>query len=324
METVIPTVQGSLPPHRLGRTLMHEHVFVLSHELERNYPETFDEDVRVPEAVAKLRALVAAGIDTIVDLTVLGLGRDVRRVATVAGQAGITVVVATGYYTFTELPNWANFRGPGTLMGGADPLETYFVRDIEQGIGDTGIKAGVLKCATDQPGITPAVERVLRAVAAAHRRTGVPISTHADAGTKRGLEQQKVFAEEGVDLTRVVIGHSGDSTDLDYLRAVADQGSTLGMDRFGVDLLGSFTDRVDTVARMCELGYADRMVLSHDASCYSHNFDPEFRARELPDWRYTHISEDVLPALRERGVTEGQITAMLVDNPRRLLAGRPS
>jgi phosphotriesterase-related protein len=319
----VPTVSGPLPPDRLGRTLMHEHVFVLSPELERNYPETFDEAVRFPDAVAKLQALVASGIDTIVDLTVLGLGRDVARVATVAEQAGINVVVATGYYTFTDLPNWANFRGPGTMTGGPDPLETYFVRDIETGIGATGIKAGVLKCATDKDGVTAGVERVLRAVAAAHRRTGVPISTHADAATRRGLEQQKILTEEGVDLTRVVIGHSGDSTDIDYLRAVADHGSTLGMDRFGLDPLLGFEPRVDTVATMCQLGYADRMVLSHDTSCYSHNFDDEFRARELPDWRYTHISEDVIPALRERGVTEAQLTAMLIDNPRRILAGRP-
>lgn len=319
----VPTVSGPLPPDRLGRTLMHEHVFVLSPELERNYPETFDEAIRFPEAVAKLQALVASGIDTIVDLTVLGLGRDVARVAAVAEQAGINVVVATGYYTFTDLPNWANFRGPGTMTGGPDPLETYFVRDIETGIGATGIRAGVLKCATDKAGVTAGVERVLRAVAAAHRRTGVPISTHADAGTRRGLEQQKIFAEEGVDLTRVVIGHSGDSTDIDYLRAVADHGSTLGMDRFGLGPLLAFGPRVDTVATMCQLGYADRMVLSHDTSCYSHNFDPDFRARELPDWRYTHISEDVLPALRQRGVTEKQLTAMLIDNPRRILADRP-
>jgi phosphotriesterase-related protein len=322
METV-STVLGPLQPGRLGRTLMHEHVFVLSPELERNYPETFDEAVRVPEAVAKLQALVASGIDTIVDLTVLGLGRDVARVATVAEQAGINVVVATGYYTFTDLPNWVNFRGPGTMMGGPDPLETYFVRDIEIGIGVTGIRAGILKCATDEAGVTPGVERVLRAVAAAHRRTGVPISTHADAATRRGLEQQKIFAAEGVDLARVVIGHSGDSTDIDYLRAVADQGSTLGMDRFGLDPLCGFAARVDTVAALCELGYADRMVLSHDTSCYSHNFDPEFRARQLPNWRYTHISEDVMPALRERGVTEAQLATMLIDNPRRILAGQP-
>src|SRR5207248_10136083 len=138
-----------LGPCRTGRTLMHEHVFLLNSELERDYPDTFDEEERIPDAVAKLRALAATGIDTIVDLTVLGLGRDVRRVAAVAGQAGISVVAATGYYTFDELPTWAKLRGPGTLTGGSDPLEAMFVRDLTEGIGDTGIRAGVLKCGPD-------------------------------------------------------------------------------------------------------------------------------------------------------------------------------
>ena len=145
-------------------------------------------------------------------------------------------------------------------------MTDMFIRDIEQGIADTGIKAAILKCATDEPGVTPGVERVLRAVAQAHRHTGVPISTHTHAGTRRGLEQQRIFAEEGVDLSRVVIGHSGDTTDVDYLEELIGNGSYIGMDRFGVDVYLPFEDRVDTVARMCERGHAEKMVLSHDAS----------------------------------------------------------
>src|SRR5437773_5391757 len=96
-------------------------------------------------------------------------------------------------------------------------MTDMFVRDIEHGIADTGVKAAILKCATDEPGVTPGVERVLRAVAQAHRATGVPISTHTHALTRVGLEQQRIFREEGVDLTRVVIGHSGDTSDVGYL-----------------------------------------------------------------------------------------------------------
>ena len=143
-----------------------------------------------------------------------------------------------------------------------------FVRDIEEGIADTGIKAGILKCATDEPGITPGVERVLRAVAQAHKRTGVPISTHTHAGLRRGLEQQRIFEEEGVDLSRVIIGHSGDSTDVGYLEELIAGGSYLGMDRFGIDVILPFEERVNIVAQMCERGHADKMVLSHDANCY--------------------------------------------------------
>src|SRR5205807_2646373 len=110
--------------------------------------------------------------------------------------------------------------------------------------------------------------RVLRAVAQAHRQTGVPISTHTHAASRRGLDQQRVFQEEGVDLTRVVIGHSGDTTDAAYLEEIIANGSYIGMDRFGIDAMLPFEDRVGIVATMCERGHADKMVLSHDASCF--------------------------------------------------------
>ena len=133
-----------------------------------------------------------------------------------------------------------------------------------------------------------------------------------------------MFREEGVDLQRVVIGHSGDSTDLDYLIELMDAGSVLGMDRFGIDAILDFESRVATVASLCERGYADRMVLSHDAACFIDFFDPDLTAtREaiMPNWHYTHIHDDVLPALLAKGVTQAQIDQMLVTNPRRVLSG---
>jgi len=196
-----------------------------------------------------------------------------------------------------------------------------FVTDIREGIAGSGVKAGMLKCATDEPGITPGWARVLRAVARAHRETGVPISTHTHAATRRGLEQQEVFAAEGVDLSRVVIGHSGDTTDVAYLEELIANGSYLGMDRFGIDLV-PFADRVGIVATMCERGHADRMVLSHDASCFIDWLPNDLLPVVMPNWHYLHIHRDVLPALRERGVTDEQIRTMLVDNPRRILENR--
>ncbi|MEV4597779.1 phosphotriesterase-related protein [Amycolatopsis sp. NPDC049253] len=318
---MVDTVRGAVEPAALGKVLMHEHIFVLSPEFVANYPdhEGFDESVHVPEAIAKLRALKDAGIDTIVDPTVVGLGRYVPRVQKVAAEVGLQIVVATGLYTYNELPHYLSLRGPGTMLGGDDPLVAMFVGDITDGIAGTGVKAGILKCATDEPGMTPGVERVLRAVAKAHRATGVPIMTHTHAGTRRGLEQQDVFESEGVDLSRVLIGHCGDSADLGYLTALADRGSLLGMDRFGVDVYLPFEQRVATVAAMCERGYARSMVLSHDASCYFDWLEAPVREAVLPNWHYLHITEDVLPALRERGVSEADLTTMLVGNPRRLL-----
>jgi phosphotriesterase-related protein len=193
-----------------------------------------------------------------------------------------------------------------------------FVRDITEGIAGTGVKAAILKCATDEPGVTAGVERVLRAVAKAHRLTGVPISTHTDAASRRGLEQQRIFSEEGVDLSRVVIGHSGDSTDIGYLEEIIANGSYIGMDRFGIEVILPFEERVQTVATMCKLGHADKMVLSHDAACHNDWLDDDALAQLTPRWNYLHITNDVLPALREQGVTEDQIEQMMVRNVRQI------
>jgi phosphotriesterase-related protein len=321
MNRPVETALGPVPAAELGTTLMHEHVFVLDHEIESNYPGRWDELARIEDAVQKLEDVASRGVRTIVDLTVIGLGRYVPRVLEVAKRVDIQIVVATGLYTYDDVPMFFKFRGPGKLIDGPELLTDFFVKDLTEGIAETGVKAAILKCATDKSGMMPGVERVLRAVAHAHQETGAPISTHTDAATERGLEQQAVFREEGVDLGRVVIGHSGDTTDLTYLRKLMDAGSYIGMDRFGLDLMLPFEDRVATVAALCAEGYAERIVLSHDASCFTHNFEVEKKRELLPHWVYTHLHDDVLPALRERGVTEDQIEQMLVTNPRAILAG---
>ena len=309
--STVQTARGPIDSSQLGRTLMHEHVFIISTEISQNYPEEWgDEDARLADAVTRLNALKAAGIDTILDPTALGLGRYIPRIKTVADQIGLNIIVATGLYTFDVLPHYFNMRTEDVMTG-------MFIRDIEEGITDTGIRAGVIKCATDAPGVTPAVEQVLRSCARAHRQTGVPITTHTHAATKRGLEQQKIFKEEGVDLTRVVIGHCGDSEDFAYLEELMANGSYIGMDRFGVDVLLTTEKRVNVVAELCRRGHADRMVLSHDAACYLDWIPGELPPPMLRHWNYLHISKDVLPMLRAKGVTEENIETMLVTNPRK-------
>lgn len=315
----VNTAAGAIDTADLGVTLMHEHVFIMTTEVMLNHPESWgDEHRREADAIVRLGELKARGVDTIVDLTVIGLGRYIPRIARIAEATELNIVVATGLYTYNDIPMTFHFRGPGTALDGDEPMAEMFVRDIEKGIADTGIKAAILKCATDEPGVTPGVERVLRAVAAAHRQTGVPISTHTHAATRRGLEQQRVFAEEGVDLTRVIIGHCGDTTDIGYLEELIANGSYIGMDRFGVDVFLPFEQRVATVATMCERGHAERMVLSHDTWCYFDALPDELTTAALPNSHYLHIHNDVIPALRQRGVTDEQITTMLVDNPRRI------
>lgn len=321
MTARIPTVRGTdISSNELGHTLMHEHVFVLNTEIEQNYPWEWQEEKLIAEAVEKLESAYETGVRTIVDLTVIGLGRDVRRVRQVADQVRINIVPATGLYTYDDVPMFFKFRGPGLLIDGPERLIDYMVRDLTEGIADTGIRAGIIKCATDAQGVTPGVERVLRAAARAHKETGAPITTHTHAGTERGLEQLDIFRQEGVDFSKVVIGHSGDTTDLDYLHRLLDHGVMIGMDRFGLDLMLDFESRVQTVAALVQEGFAGQIVLSHDASVYTQNFDIEAKSRLLPNWNYEHIHREVLPALRERGITDDQIDQMLVRNPGRILA----
>jgi len=315
----VQTVRGAIDTSTLGPTLMHEHVFVLDTEIQQNYPEEWGtEDKRVADAVTRLNDLKSKGVDTIVDLTVIGLGRYIPRICKIAQQTKINIIVATGIYTYHNAPLYFHFRGPGTILGGPELIVDMFVRDITEGIADNGVKAGILKCATDEPGVTKDIERILRATAQAHRKTGVPISTHTHAATRVGLDQQRIFRNEGVDLSRVIIGHSGDTTDLNYLQELINNGSYIGMDRFGIDTILSFEDRVNTVAEMCKRGHAGSMVLSHDAACYNHWLPERPLPQMLPRWHYLHIHNDVIPALKQRGVTEEQIRTMLVDNPRRI------
>ncbi len=315
----IETAAGRIDTAQLGTTLMHEHVFVLDTEILQNYPEEWGaEDQRIADAVVRMNELKSRGVDSIVDLTVIGLGRYLPRIQRIAAQTKLNIIVATGIYTYCDLPHYYAYRGPGTILGGPELIAGMFVRDIEHGIAGTGVKAGILKCATDEPGLTPGVERILRATAQAHRRTGVPISTHTHARKRVGLDQQRVFREEGVDLSRVVIGHSGDTTDLNYLEELASNGSNLGMDRFGIDTILSFEDRVNTVVEMCRRGHAGNLVLSHDAACYNHWLPERQLPAILPRWHYLHIHNDVIPALKNGGVTGEQLHTMLVDNPRRI------
>jgi phosphotriesterase-related protein len=314
--TQVQTANGSIDSADLGKVLVHEHVFVLGEEYRLNY-ESWDEDAEVERAVGMLNELKGLGIDTILDPTVLGLGRYIPRIQRIAAQTELNIVVATGIYTYNDVPFQFHYTGPGLLFDGPEPMVELFVKDLREGIADTGVRASFLKCAIEEAGLTPGVERVMRAVGQAHVETGAPITVHTNPHNRSGLTTQLVLREEGVDLSKVVIGHSGDSTDLDYLTELADAGSLLGMDRFGIDVLLPFEDRVNTVAELCRRGYAEKLVLAHDASCTIDWFPAGAKEQAVPHWNFRHISEDVLPALRERGVTEEQITTMLVDNPRR-------
>ena len=197
-------------------------------------------------------------------------------------------------------------------------MVTDFSHDITEGIADTDVKAAFLKCAMETAELTPGVERITRAIAQAHLQTGAPITVHTSGPHQGGRAAVRIFAEEGVDLSKVVIGHAGDSNDLDYLTELADRGVLLGMDRFGLDLFNPGAERIKTIAALAARGYAASMVLAHDANCFIDYFGAAHdaaRAAAAPNWHYEHISDDVLPALLAAGVTQAQIDTMLVENP---------
>lgn len=316
------TVRGPVPLDELGRVFVHEHVFVLNEEIRQNYEADWDEDEQVAGAVAKLTALAGRGIATIADPTVVGIGRSIPRIQRIAAQTSINIIVATGLYTYNDLPHYFRYRTPDSGTEGRDPMTDLFVADLTEGIAGTGVKAAFLKCCIEEEGLTPGVERVMRAVARAHALTGAPVMVHTHPASRSGLVVLRVLGEEGVDLSRVQLAHCGDTGDVDYLAELADSGCLLGMDRFGLDVLLPFEQRVATVAALADRGYAGNMVLSHDASCHIDWFPAGLAAIVAPNWHFTHVLDDVLPALRERGVTNEQIDTMLVANPRRFFTPR--
>jgi phosphotriesterase-related protein len=303
---------------------MHEHVFVRDLELERNVRGLgWERAAMVEQAVATLTALHEEGIGTVVDLTVIGLGRDVAIVREVAERVPLNLVAATGIYGATVLPLHFEHRGRGRLIDGPDPLVDLFVADIEQGIAGTDVRAALIKVRSEGAELSQPEQRVLAAAALAHERTGVAITTHSVPALRNGLAQQDFLLARGVPADRIVIGHCGDTADLDDLRAIMDKGSTAGMDRFGMEHVLDDESRIATVVALAAAGYAGQMVLSHDAAIYSHVTPPSWRAARAPHWSMEHLPRRIVPQLRERGISEADLQQMLVANPARLLtAGR--
>jgi phosphotriesterase-related protein len=311
--TKVQTITGEIDSADLGFTLMHEHIMIANSSMRAAYADWVDVKKVIAFASEEARLAKAHGVSTLVDLTPINLGRDIDVMRAVAEAAEINVIAATGLY-YNEEP-W---------MGGWEPdrIAEWFVKDIEQGIQGTHAKAGIIKCATDHDGVTPINEKLLRAAAKAHRATGLPISTHTDPAADTGPAQQAIFEDEGVDLSRVVIGHTGDTNDLDYIERVLSKGSFIGMDRFGIDSPVDTDGRVKTIVELAGRGYADRMVLSHDACCHI-DFAPQdviaqMRAAAMPNWHFRHVPDDVIPALKAGGLTSAQIEQMTIGNPRRI------
>ena len=193
-----------------------------------------------------------------------------------------------------------------------------FLRDLTVGIGDSGVRAQSIKVATDTAGFTPSNVRIPRAAGRASAETGAPITAHTHPADKQAPRLLEILAEEGADLSKVVVAHSGDTDDLDYLRALMDAGAVMGDDRFGLYIPGTTTEeqRLDALTTLCGEGYADRIVVSHDFLLYCDWSEPgAARPEWLSTWQPTRVSDVILPALRTRGVPEADIEALMVSTP---------
>ena len=310
----INTLTGPLAGQDLGFTLMHEHLFVLNWSMRQAFPDWLDRRAIVEQAVADLHAAYASGVRTIVDCTAINLGRDIDLAREIAERSPVHIIASTGLY-WTEEP-WLDRWEPDLILD-------WLKKDVG-GMQGSGIKPGVIKCGSDRFGVTPLNRKLLQVTARLHHKTGLPITTHTTKDNDSALQQLDIFAEEGVDLSHVVIGHCGDSADIGKAEAILARGSFIGMDRFRAvrQVFGFNTEnRVKLVAELCQRGYASRMVFSHDedvASDFGQHKRPVQAAAPAPTGAYCYVADTVVPALRAAGVTDEQIRQMTVENPRRV------
>lgn len=312
--TKINSVLGPLDSSELGYTLMHEHIMVAPAGVYRDYPELLGPDA-MERVISRLTATREEGIETIVDATTLDLGRDVELLATAAEKTGVNIIACTGWWL--DVPRF--FAGVEP-----DQLARVFVREIEKGIGDTDIRAGILKSASDVAGVTPEEEVVLRAVARAHLETGVPIMLHSYSPGQVGRQQLAIMSEEGVNPGRIKMDHSNDTTDVEYLTWLVEQGCYLGLDRYPGRNTSSAA-RTRTLKALIDAGFAERLCPSHDGivlGVVGGDFEhAEAEREEYNPHGYLYIKKVVLPQLREMGVADSTLEGLFVDNPRRFFDG---
>ena len=312
----VETVNGPMDVEELGRTLIHEHFRTTDEAARFQFPHLYDEAAEWEAAIADANAVRSHGVATVVEPSAMFLHRDAAFSRRVADESGLNVVLATGIYTYDHLPQVF-------LNRNEDQLAEVFVHEIEHGIQGTTIKPAFIKCAADEPGVTPNIEKVHRAAARASQQTGLPIMAHSRPASGTGPEQMRIFSEEGVEPGRVQVAHTGDTDDLDYIERLLDTGCWIGMDRYGLDIFLPTEKRNATVLALLERGYADRMFLAQDY-CSTIDWFPRevqdyLKAQEVPKWSMTFLFEEVIPELEQRGMSREQLDQMMVENPKRWL-----
>jgi predicted metal-dependent phosphotriesterase family hydrolase len=306
----VQTVLGPIDPLVLGVTLPHEHTQIALWQIAGRWDYwqlTRDE----PVILAELAAFRAVGGSGIVDLTLPGVGRDPTWLAGLARASELHVVMGCGWYRGAYYPQ-------ETLIDrrSVDSLADELVREATEGVGETGIRPGIIgEIGTDKPWVSALEERVHRAVARAARRTGLAITTHAVLSPV-GLDQLRIFESEGADPARVVIGHADSYPSLDHYLAIMERGASVEFDFLGMSF--SAAERhgegriVTLLTELLARGHIDRVLLSQDV-CH------DSQLRHYDGNGYTYLATTFLPRLRSAGVSEPEIETMTVVNPRRLL-----
>jgi phosphotriesterase-related protein len=302
----VMTVTGPVDPAQLGVTYAHEHLL--------GGPPAWSEDSRDADlrldsfdaAVRELELFRLAGGHTIVEMSTWDYNRQPQRLRELAVRTGVHIIMTTGLHKDA-------YSHPLTARADIEQLAERFRRDVEEGADDTGVRAGVIKAGTSLNAITTGEEKVLRAAARAHLATGAPISTHTQAGTM-GLEQIAILRSEGVDPSRVAIGHVDRKLDYDYHRAMLDTGAYLIYDQISKEKYVPDRERISMLIRLVSDGYGDRLMLAGDfgrASYWtSYGGGPGF----------TYILWRFVPWLIAEGLPKQAAEAMLVHNPARFLS----
>lgn len=318
----IMTVTGAVTQDMLGAVLMHEHFLFGFCGFQGDCTlGPFQEKTYMDTCIAAVNRAKAYGIHTFVDATTNECGRNPMFLKRLSEKTGVNILCSTGYYYESESA-FSYWRFRSNFVDIDEEIFQMMQTEVTEGIGETGIRAGVIKVASSQ-NISPMEERFFCAAAKVSQAFGTPIITHTQMG-QQGPRQAELLVGLGAEPHHIAIGHMCGNTDVAYHEQVLRLGVFDAFDRFGLEgeLFHTPTDetRADLLTELIDRGWEDQLLISHDSVNV-----------ELGRWRPPHpsmknahignIGERVIPMLEERGVTKLQLRKLLIDNPARLLGG---
>lgn len=318
MKKTVNTVLGPISVEDLGQTLMHEHITCADWSMRMAFGDRyFQFDKLVEMASGQLKRAKSYGIHTLVDGTAVNLGRDIRLLRAVAEKSGVNIICSSGFYYQEEA--WLAERDE-------EEIYSLLLNECLHGISGTDSLPGIMKNGITSAGVTPLQKKLLHAVGRVSKETGLPIFCHHDPKARTGLQVLDVYASAGVEPCNVILGHTGDSEDLSYHESLLKAGCYIGFDRLAYgDRNVPVEHSVRNIVTLVEKGYKDHIFLSHDWASYLgfwDSWDKTVSADYLNlDIDYSYISRTVIPMLKASGLTEKDITDIMIQNPKRFFSG---